>query len=232
MGDKELPLSEEGTVWESIYSDGKALNRYPFDSVVQFVYRNYSRLKPRTETKILEIGCGAGNNLWFAAREGFRVTGVDGSPSAIAYARKRFADEGLDGDLRVADFIQLPFEEVTFDFVIDRAALTCSCFTDARRTIAEIWRVLIPGGKFFFTPYSDRHSSFVSGRPGKDGLTVDISAGTLKGIGPITFYSKREVLGMFLQGWKVVELRHIELTEELESEVLVHAEWLAVAQKV
>jgi SAM-dependent methyltransferase len=232
MSAKKQPVSKAGPVWESIYSDGKALNRYPFDSVVQFIYRNFSRAKPRSETKILEIGCGAGNNLWFAAREGFSVAGVDGSPSAIEFAKKRFAEEGLQADLRVADFIQLPFGENSFDFVIDRAALTCSTFSDARKTIAEVRRVLVPGGKFYFTPYSDRHGSYVSGKPGSDGLTVDISGGTLTGIGPITFYGKRDVLGMFSQGWKMVELRHIELTEELETEYQVHAEWLAVADKI
>jgi len=232
MPEKKQPLSAVGPVWEGIYSDGQALNRYPFDSVVQFIYRNFSRSKPRSETRILEIGCGAGNNLWFAAREGFRVAGVDGSPSAIEFARKRFAEEGLEGDLRVADFIHLPFEDDTFDFVIDRAALTCSTFPEARQAVAEVRRVLIPDGKFFFTPYSDRHSSFVSGRPGKDGLTVDISGGSLTGIGPITFYGKRDVLDIFSAGWKVVSLRHVELTEVLEPETLVHAEWLAVAQKL
>ncbi len=232
MSEKKQPAPAVGPVWESIYSDGKALNRYPFDSVVQFIYRNYPRSKPRSETKILEIGCGAGNNLWFAAREGFTVSGVDGSPSAIEYARKRFAEEGLSADLRVADFIRLPFEADTFDFVIDRAALTCSTFSDARRTIAEVRRVLARGGKFYFTPYSDRHSSFASGRTGEDGRTVDISGGTLTGIGPITFYGKRDVLGMFVDGWKMAGLRHIEMSEELEAEVLVHAEWLAVAEKV
>ena len=232
MGDQKKAASPVGPVWESIYSEGKALNRYPFDQVVSFLYRSFDRSRPRSATRLLEIGCGAGNNLWFAAREGFTVSGVDGSPSAVEFAKKRFADEGLKGDLRVADFINLPFEDNSFDFVIDRAALTCSTFSDARKTIAEVRRVLVPGGKFYFTPYSDRHGSYVSGKPGSDGLTVDISGGTLTGIGPITFYGKRDVLGMFSQGWKMVELRHIELTEELETEYQVHAEWLAVAEKI
>jgi ubiquinone/menaquinone biosynthesis C-methylase UbiE len=232
MTDKKKAVSAVGPIWEGIYSEGKALNRYPFDQVVSFIYRNYSRAKPRAETKILEIGCGAGNNLWFAAREGFTVAGVDCSPSAIEYARQRFAEEGLQGDLRVADFINLPFPDNTFDFVIDREALTCSRTTAARQTIAEVRRVLIPEGKFFFNPYSDHHSSYVSGRPGEDGLTVDISAGTLVGIGPLRFYGKREILEMFGEGWQVVSMRHVEYLEELEPLYNCHAEWIVIAQKV
>jgi SAM-dependent methyltransferase len=216
MGDQKQSASPVGPVWESIYSEGKALNRYPFDQVVSFLYRNFDRGKPRSATRLLEIGCGAGNNLWFAAREGFTVSGVDGSPSAVEFAKKRFADEGLKGDLRVADFIDLPFKENSFDFVIDRAALTCSGVSAAQKTVAEVRRVLAPGGKFFFNPYSDRHSSFASGKPGPDGVTVDISGGTLVDIGPIFFYGKRDLQALFADGWKLVSVRHVEYLEELE----------------
>jgi ubiquinone/menaquinone biosynthesis C-methylase UbiE len=231
MNDKKQP-SEVHAIWEDIYAEGKALNRYPFDQVVSFIYRNYSRNKPRSATKILEIGCGAGNNLWFAAREGFNVAGIDGSQHAIEFARKRFADEGLQGDLRIGDFGSLPFESDSYDFVIDRCALTCSSFASARKTIEEVRRVLAPGGSFFFNPYSDRHSSFASGNVRPDGVSVNISAGTLVGIGPICFYGKRDVQSMFEQGWQMVSLRHIEIMEELQPEFLSHAEWIAIAKKV
>jgi len=232
MSNKKQAAPPVGPVWESIYSEGKALNRYPFDQVVSFIYRNFSRSKPRSETKVLEIGCGAGNNLWFAAREGFSVSGVDGSPSAIEFAKKRFADDGLKGDLRVADFISLPFADNTFDFVIDREALTCSPFADAQKTVAEVRRVLAPGGKFFFNPYSDRHSSFASGKPGPGGVTVDISGGTLTDIGQIFFYGKRDLLALFASGWKLISIRHVEYMEELEPLYNCHAEWIVIAEKV
>src|SRR6266536_3320200 len=110
--------------WErDIYGAGRQLNRYPFDAVVSFVFAN-APAKPRSETKILEIGCGAGNNLWFAAREGFAVTGIDTSPSAIAYARDRFRSERLAGEFHVAPFSSLPFPDDRFDLVIDRAAVS------------------------------------------------------------------------------------------------------------
>jgi ubiquinone/menaquinone biosynthesis C-methylase UbiE len=231
MGTKKQSVSDVGPVWEAIYEEGRSLNRYPFDQVVSFLYRNYSRSKTRAETKILEIGCGAGNNLWFAAREGFTVTGVDSSPSAIEYAQKRFNQDGLKGDLRVADFLNLPFDTGTFDFVIDRASLTCSTFESAQKTVAEIQRVLIPNGMFFFNPYSDHDTSYVSGKPSSDGRTVDIREGTKVGVGAIYFYSKRDIFRLFSEGWKLISLRHLELMEELEPFYSCHAEWIAIAEK-
>jgi ubiquinone/menaquinone biosynthesis C-methylase UbiE len=218
-------------IWEDKYSQGFS-QRYPWDAVVSFVLRYYPDHKPRHTVRILEVGCGTGSNLWFAAREGFSVSGIDASPSAIKYAQKRFSEDNLTGDFRTGSFTQLPFENNYFDLVIDRAAITCCGFSVAQQTVAEIRRVLQPGGKFYFNPYSDRHSSYVSGRPGSDRLTLDISAGTLVGVGQICLYGRREVDALFAQSWQVLSVQHLEIIEQIEPQYIVHSEWRAIAQKV
>src|SRR5690242_11220709 len=111
---KSLPTFD--SAWETtIYGQGRQINRWPFDIVVSFVFRNYPRAQARCDVRILEVGCGTGNNLWFAAREGFSVAGIDGSPSAIQFTRARFAAEGLTGDFRIGDMMDLPFEQESFD---------------------------------------------------------------------------------------------------------------------
>jgi SAM-dependent methyltransferase len=219
-------------IWETeIYGEGKHLNRYPFDIVVSFIYRHYPRQIPRNQVSILEIGCGAGNNLWFASREGFRVAGIDGSRSSIEYARSRFAEEGLSGDFRVGDFTDLPFDDDAFDLVIDRGAITCCGLMPAQQAVRAAWRVLKPGGKFLCNPYSDRHSSNVSGRPGPDGLRLGISAGALVGVGQLCFYGRRDVERMFASRWKLLSMQHLELVETLEPLYSVHAEWRIIVEK-
>jgi SAM-dependent methyltransferase len=227
-----MSTSAVNPVWErELYGKGHHLNRYPFDAVVSFVYRNCPREKPRHETRILEVGCGAGNNLWFAAREGFQVTGIDGSPTAIEYAQRRFAEEGLKGEFQTGDFTSLPWGDDTFDLAVDRGAIVCCPSTAARRAVREVRRVLREGGRFFFNPYSARHSSFTLSEPGPDGLRVNIRGGSLTGVGPLCFYDKDDVLSTVGSGWKVHALEHLESISHSAGEDLIHAEWRVIAEK-
>lgn len=215
-------------VWEGKYSEGHGCT-YPWDVIVSFVFRHAPKDRPRKDVRILEVGCGTGSNLWFAAREGFQAAGVDGSASAISKARHRFDTDGLEADLRVADFTSLPFEDASFDLAIDRGALVCVGLEAGRRAVGEIRRVLRPGGKFFFNPYSDRHSSAAAGEDGPDGLKVNIKEGTLVDVGQICFYGRRQVLDV-LQGWRILSLQHMEYAEMLEPCWMVHGEWRVVAE--
>jgi ubiquinone/menaquinone biosynthesis C-methylase UbiE len=215
--------------WEEKYAGGHA-QRYPWDVVVSFVFRNAPAGKSRQNIRILEVGCGTASNLWFAAREGFDVYGIDGSASAINYARKRFAGEQLQGDLRVSTFTEIPFESAMFDLVIDRAAITCVDRRAACRAIAEVHRVLSPGGRFLFNPYSDDSASAFSGRSVGDGLIVDIAAGSLVGAGQICFYNRTQIL-QALEAFDIKSLQHVEYEEATAAEKNIHAEWRAVAEK-
>jgi SAM-dependent methyltransferase len=217
-------------VWDRIYRSGLHGNRYPWDAVVSFVFRYRPRERKANEASIIEIGCGTGPNLWFAAREGFHVSGIDASEAAIADARARFAAEGLRGDFRVGEFSDLPFENASFDLGIDRAALTCTGDAVARKTVAELGRVLRPGGAMFCNVYSDRHSSRASGRAGPDGITSDISSGTLTGVGQIRFYDRDDLLALFVEPtWTTLSLEHVSVTNAFDS--TVHAEWRLIARR-
>jgi SAM-dependent methyltransferase len=225
------PPNGDPTWEDEIYRRGRHLNRYPYDSVVSFVYRHAPRDIPRGDVRILEVGCGAGNNLAFAAREGFSVAGIDASPSAIAFARQRFQDEHLTGDLRVGDFSSLSFGDGAFDLAIDRAAITCVGRSAARRAVAEVCRVLRPGGYFLFNPYSAGHSSARFGRRGDDGLVHEISGGTLQGVGHICFYSRDDVEGLFSNGWSLASIEHVRIDQVLDAAAGSHCEWRVVARR-
>jgi SAM-dependent methyltransferase len=86
------------------------------------------------------------------ARGGATVTGVDLSPSAIELARANFGQQGLSGDLRVADGEHLPFPEASFDLVFAHGVVQYTA--DPRRLVDEVHRVVKPGGEAVFQVYN------------------------------------------------------------------------------
>jgi ubiquinone/menaquinone biosynthesis C-methylase UbiE len=222
--------AERSGTWNSIYAAGRQLNRYPFDVVVSFVFANAPQ-KPRAATRILEVGCGAGNNLWFAAREGFQVMGTDASEVAIEHARRRFATEGLSGEFHVLPFGALPYADESVDLAIDRGALTCTTRSNARAAIEELWRVLVPGGRFLCTPFSSRDTGAACGTPLEDGLLAGFTHGYHSTTGaPACFYDEHQLRALFSsRPWKLRSVVHCEFAEVDGADV--NAEWRVIAEK-
>lgn len=221
------------SIWENeIYGEGRNISRYPYDSIVSFIYRNYPRDKSRKEIKILEVGCGTGNNLWFAAREGFSVTGIEGSKTAVEYAQNRFREEGLHGEFVVGDFTKLPFADNSFDLVFDRGAIVCVNFDGGKKVCSEVHRVLKTNGKFLFNPYSDSHTSFGSGDLQSDGMVINIKDGTLAGVGGLCFYGRQDIRRSLGDGWKIYSLQQKEYSNFTEPRVSIHSEWEVIAEKI
>lgn len=147
--------------WEHEYLKGNMLNRYPFDILVSLVFNYFGRIKDRSKIKVLDIGCGAGNNSLFLAKEGFSVTGIDASRTAIDVVNRRFKNKGLTGA-----FHRMMFEDIDqlndqFDLIIDREALCTSDFDSLRLIFDKIAGNMHQDSLFisFFynTTHPDRH---------------------------------------------------------------------------
>ena len=105
--------------------------------------------------KVLEIGCGMGCMVMNWAKRGALVTAVDLNPTAVRQTRTRFERFGLTGDIRESDGEALPFDDNTFDYVYSWGVLHHTPGT--RKALAELYRVLKPGGTFGLMLYH-RHS--------------------------------------------------------------------------
>src|SRR5688572_6901742 len=101
-------------------------------------------LAARARGRVLEVGVGTGRNLPLYAADG-SVTGIELSPAMLAIARRRAAGLGLDVDLRTGDAQALPFGDESFDTVV--CALSLCTIPDPATAIAEMRRVLVPGGR-------------------------------------------------------------------------------------
>jgi len=98
--------------------------------------------------RVLDVGCGGGLLAEEFARLGCAVTGVDPSRESLEVARAHAAEEGLAIDYREATGDALPFADGEFP-----AVYCCDVLEhvdDVGRTVAEIARVLAPGGVFLY----------------------------------------------------------------------------------
>ena len=115
--------------------------------------------------ELLDSGCGPGRHGIYFARKGFSVTGLDQSADAVSYFRGWAAEEGLTVQGMEGDFFRMPFEDNSFDCVVDYNA---SYHTDSAgyfRAVAELRRVLRPGGEVYLTLLSRRDSNYLTALP-------------------------------------------------------------------
>jgi ubiquinone/menaquinone biosynthesis C-methylase UbiE len=115
------------------------------DKVVSVFKRNKVK-------NVLDLGCGAGRNLWYLASKGFKVWGIDLAPSGIKAAKKVLAKKKLHAELVVGNvYKKLPHKDGSFDAVISVQVLQHSNEAEIKSAIKEIKRVLTPGGLVFIT---------------------------------------------------------------------------------
>jgi len=97
---------------------------------------------------ILDAGCGSGRNLkWFYENK-FTLYGVDSLESRIEEVKEKYTEQ--HSHFSVQNLDQLQFENQFFDHVICSAVLHFAQNTQQfKRMVAELFRVLKPGGSLF-----------------------------------------------------------------------------------
>ncbi len=105
---------------------------------------------------VLDVACGYARHAIPLSRAGYRVTGVDRSPTLLAAARRRAGDDGPA--LVEADYRELPFADESFDAALNLFT-SLGFYGDEEdvRALAEIGRVLRPAGRLVIeTMHRDR----------------------------------------------------------------------------
>ncbi|MFM6968277.1 MAG: bifunctional demethylmenaquinone methyltransferase/2-methoxy-6-polyprenyl-1,4-benzoquinol methylase UbiE [Microbacteriaceae bacterium] len=107
--------------------------------------------------RVLDIAAGTGTSSAAIARAGARVTALDFSPGMVAVGRQRHPDiEFIEGDAQ-----QLPFDDASFDAVTISFGLRN--VNDPHRALAEMRRVLVPGGRVVICEFTTPPNSLVRG---------------------------------------------------------------------
>jgi cyclopropane fatty-acyl-phospholipid synthase-like methyltransferase len=114
--------------------------------------------------RVLDAGCGTGENTLLAAAHGAEATGVDGAPTAIQRARAKAAERGLQARFEVADVLDLSALGLTFDTIIDSGVFHVFSDEDRPRYVSSLASVLRDGGMCYLMCFSDRQPGTIGPR--------------------------------------------------------------------
>jgi SAM-dependent methyltransferase len=141
----EYDLSEGYALWSKTYD--QPLRLFPIEHPAMRML-----LDPLPPALVLDAACGTGRYSQYLAERGHRVVGVDRSGAMLAKAR----DKLPEGDFREGDLEALPLDSGSVDAAV--CALAMVHLTEVGRAVAELARVVRPGGRVII---SDVHPFLV-----------------------------------------------------------------------
>lgn len=165
--------------------------------------------------RVLDVATGTGHTALAAAKHAAHVTGLDLTPEMLAEARRLAADRGLEPkvDWVEGDAHALPFTDHQFDVVTVRRAP--HHFADARRALAEMGRVVKPGGLLGFVDQVSPEESA--------GYTLIEAMEKLRDPSHVRAYPPSQWMEIFEQtGWEV-------LSAQVQSDERSFEDWLDLA---
>ncbi|MGH3552917.1 MAG: SAM-dependent methyltransferase [Mycobacterium sp.] len=161
---------------------------------------------------VLDIGCGLGDNAVYLARQGFNVTGLDISPTALITAERRADEAGVSVTFAVADSTKLDGYTDAFDTVVDSGMFHCLDEDGKRSYAAAVHRATRAGATLLLSCFSDANP------PDAERPRPAVTEQTL-----------RDVLGD--AGWDIASLEPVTVHHEQDGAQVEMAFWIVRTQR-
>jgi SAM-dependent methyltransferase len=214
--------------WEQRYRDNTNMSVWPWSDLVSYVKR-YAEIT--NESRILELGCGAGANIPFFLSLGIEYYAIEGSMTMVNELKKKFPD--LQENIIADDFTSnIPFSK-DFDVIVDRSSLTHNSTNEIIKCLKNIEKKIKPNGKYIGIDwFSTQHTGF-----NQDDCTVEdmftrsnFQSGQFKNVGVVHFSDKNHLHELF-KNFNFLILEHKIVKKEIPSSKDTFASWNFAVQK-
>lgn len=160
----EGPAQTEGALirWASSYD--LLTNLMTFGQIRRLRKSTVEQALIQPGDSVLDVGCGTGEVTLPAKSRAMHghVYGIDPAPEMIAVARKKAARKGIDVDFRVGVIEALPFPDSSIDVVTSSLMMHHLPEDLKARGLAEIYRVLKPGGRLLIADFMRPTGAFLN----------------------------------------------------------------------
>jgi SAM-dependent methyltransferase len=166
MKPEHRPKIEQKAQWDKVFLEETA---FFGEAPSAFAQKSLELFRREAVHSVLELGCGQGRDTILFARNGFQVTALDYSETAVATTLEKAATAGVSSmvaaqalDVREA----LPFPNAFFDACFSHMLLCMELSTvEIAFALGEIRRVLRPGGLVVYSVRSDLDKHYRTGTP-------------------------------------------------------------------
>jgi SAM-dependent methyltransferase len=168
------PYANYPSLWADMPTDSRPFGSYeeayahdfaPWDQLpVAADVLSLALLPGRERPRLLDVGCGSGHNLELIEELGFRCWGIDVSSTAIAKTKAKSANPE---NFVAGSVTRLPWPDASFEVVTDIGCLHCLQSNEVAAYVAEVRRVLAPGGRFLCRSFKPREDKMLRAQPVK-----------------------------------------------------------------
>jgi SAM-dependent methyltransferase len=204
--------------WESYYLQSGTENRalWPSETMLRIVFGGYLKEKIQlpNDARVLDIGCGTGNNLLPFLHKGMDCYGVEVTDQIAERTEGDLRELGFDATIRGGHNRQLPFEDGYFDLITSINVIHYEKDEDSiKDALKEHARVLKPGGALYLMTAGQDHEIYKRAQP-MGNHRFKVSDWDFRDGEQYFYFSNLKYLEFYLQDfWQHIELGQVK--EEL-----------------
>jgi SAM-dependent methyltransferase len=214
--------------WDQLHEKPRFRPIYPNDHVVRFLMTNRELLEKHHPARFLDIGLGAGRHTKLAAELGFRASGMDISFVGLQHARESLLKASLQASLSQASMLALPYMDCSFAVVLSYGVFYYGTANEMRQAIAEVHRILVPGGKVLVVLRTTDDYRFGKGTQlGRNTFQLDIT--DTNEFGSVQHFLASDDVPLYFGAFARVHFDKADTT--FGNRTGLNSEWLVTAEK-